>query len=84
MSHVAKFLLTRSFTQLNPLPNWRGGGLFVKDTEAERRVLEGKVQAAQQQADAAIREVDEAVRAHKDSETTLRNAEVRHERRECH
>lgn len=63
-------------TQLSPLSHWRGPGLFVKDTEAERRILEGKVQAAEQVRDQALAEVDAAVRARRDAEATLRNANV--------
>lgn len=64
-------------TQLSPLPLWRGPGLFVKDTEAERRVLEGKVRAAEQERDGAIAEVEAAIRAKRDADTKLRTANVR-------
>lgn len=63
-------------TQLTPLGYWKGPGLFVKDTEAERRILEGKVQAAQQELDKAIAEADTAIRAKRDAENSLRNANV--------
>lgn len=55
---------------------WRGPGLFVKDTEAERRNLEGKVRAAEEERDKAIAEMDTAIRAKRDADNKERTANV--------